>query len=100
RAALVQTVIAVGVEGAAVAIDADLDLALADDADIAVLHLDVLAHENLLRHPSGLPCLVTTVWRHCTLFLRRWEASWGAFEQNLARRAVEPHLPRKGLDGD
>src|SRR5262245_34155072 len=37
RAALVQAMVAVGVEGAGVAVDPDLDLALADDADIAVL---------------------------------------------------------------
>src|SRR5262245_24862935 len=36
RAALVQAMIAVGVEGAGVAVDPDFDLALADDADIAV----------------------------------------------------------------
>jgi hypothetical protein len=55
RAALVQAVIAVGVEGALVPVDADLDPVLPDDADIAVLHLDFVTNEHLLRHPARAP---------------------------------------------
>src|SRR5262245_26756728 len=56
RAALVQAMVAVGVIGAVMPIDADLDPALTDNADIAILHLDVLAYENL-RHPSRSPSI-------------------------------------------
>src|SRR6185503_12830375 len=42
RATLVQAMVAVGVESAVVAIDPDLDPVLADNADVAVLHFDVL----------------------------------------------------------
>src|SRR5882757_4808705 len=56
RAALMQAMIAVGVVGAAVPVDPDLDPVLADDADIAILHFDFIADKNL-RHPAGLPPL-------------------------------------------
>ena len=49
-AALVQAVIAVGVERAGMAIDADLGAVLADDANIAIFHLEVFTDEYL-RHP-------------------------------------------------
>ena len=55
RAALVQAMVPVGVEGAVVPIDADLDPVLPDDADVAVLHLDFVTDEDLLRHPSRAP---------------------------------------------
>src|SRR5262249_50678622 len=57
RAALVQAVIAGGIERSGMAIDADFGSILADDADVAVFHLEVFANEYLLRHPaSSHPC--------------------------------------------
>src|SRR5262249_41365611 len=44
---LVQAVIAVGVERAGVPVDADLMAVLAHDADLAVLHLELIANEHL-----------------------------------------------------
>jgi hypothetical protein len=49
-----QALIAISVIGPGIPIDADLDLVLADDADITVLHLNVLADENL-RHSGFAP---------------------------------------------
>jgi hypothetical protein len=40
----------VGVERPVVPVDADLNLVLADDTDVAVLHFKLAADENL-RHP-------------------------------------------------
>src|SRR4051812_12391148 len=56
RAALMQAIIPVSVIGAIMSIDADFEFILVNNADIAVLHLDVLTYENLLRHPSRAPC--------------------------------------------
>src|SRR5579862_652495 len=54
RSALVQALIAVGVQGSGVAVDPDLDPVLADDADIAILHLKFAADKDL-RHPLFAP---------------------------------------------
>src|SRR5262245_28922796 len=51
RAALVQAVIAVRVVGTSMPVDTDFEPVLADDANSAILHLDVLANENL-RHSA------------------------------------------------
>ena len=53
-AALMQAVVAVGIVGTRVPVDADLEPFLAHDADVAIVHLDILANENL-RHSSPAP---------------------------------------------
>src|SRR5712671_447408 len=54
RATLMQAMVAVGVIGAGVPVDPDLQTVLAHDPHIAILHFLVLAHENL-RHSSHAP---------------------------------------------
>src|SRR5262245_29446459 len=63
RATLMQAMVAVGVIAASVPIDADLEPILAADADVAVTHFHVLAHENL-RHSSPAPCWYSDLQQH------------------------------------
>jgi hypothetical protein len=53
RTALMGAMVPVGVIIALVAVNPDLEPVLSEDADIAILHFNVLAHENLLRHPAS-----------------------------------------------
>src|SRR5882762_8478763 len=55
-AALMQAVVAVGIVGTSVPVDADLEPVLTHDADVAIAHLNILANENL-RHSSPAPGL-------------------------------------------
>src|SRR5215472_8662269 len=54
RPALMGALIAVGVEGAGMPVDADLGAVLADDANVTVFHLKLITDENL-RHARLTP---------------------------------------------
>src|SRR5262245_50205833 len=63
RATLMQAIVTVGVIGAGVPVDADLEPVLADDTDVAIAHFHVLTYENL-RHSSPAPCWYSDLQEH------------------------------------
>src|SRR5262245_23684178 len=76
RATLMQAIVTVGVIGAGVPVDADLEPVLADDADVAVAHFHVLTYENL-RHSSSAPCWYSDLREHSRACSVPWKSGHG-----------------------
>src|SRR5262245_14881275 len=97
RAALMQAVVAVGVEGAGVPVDADFEPVLTDDADIAIAHVHIVTNENL-RHSSPAPCWSSDLQGHSKACRGPLKSGHGSDSFKWHRLLVgEPGIPVAAL---